>query len=224
MSSVTKQVLADLRYLTPHDANMRLKDTVVTYDGEAVYCKGTVPGYDPNGLSVMCIRLKDGKDFICHSSDVLLDLTSLPLGWVGGEGKSPIFLARTTRTSQRQGIHLGSTLTYGLYGIHMGFSWDNYIDLRPLNECFKNTTFKISEVAGFEFGGPLNREWALVRKPHDKFFTIFHRSIPVGTYFPQRKEFFFRRGRLTKTRRMQIQEIFDSNKNAGVRYAVTEQV
>lgn len=230
MESVTKLVLPELRYSSSQDVNMRLKSTLVSYKGEPVYCTGAIAvGSDLTGLHVILHRIKDGQTFYAHSSDVELDVTSLPLGWINwsyNNAKVPLFLCRTTRTSQKQGVCLSSVLVTnprdrGHGG--MGLNWNSVPELKPLLDCINDRVFSIRDTTSYAFGGVLSREWALVREMSQSAFVIYHRSVEVGTYFSKTREFFFRRGRLTKTRRVQLQEIFDNPVNSGVRYAISEQ-
>lgn len=229
MESLTKRVTSPLRYFNHGDIVMRLKDTVVTYDRRPCYVKNIEPVLGDNAnLHIACVDIKANKPFMCHSSDELLDIQSLPMGWIKTTEGTVMFLARTTRTSQRQGIHLGSILCFypKHESTHFGFGWNDFTDLRVLLPMFDNEVSSIAQATESQEGGVLNREWALVplgRNHKNRFFTVYHRCVEVGTYIKDQKRFFFRRGRLTKTRKFQLQEILYHPANTGVRYAISEQ-
>ena len=226
--SITKKYLPEPRYELASDVKMRLYDTYLKYDEDVCYVsKVLITPTDLEGLHIELFRLKDGLRFVCHSSDVLLDVSSLPLGWVGGSDKYPLFLSRTTSSSQKQGVCLHNVSVYSPSNsrFYRGYT-GNESNRKFLLDMFEDRIQSISKTVRPEegLGGPLNREWALINlstKPG--YFTIFQNTIQVGTYIEKTKTFFFRKGRLTKTRKNQLQEIFYHPLNAGERYAISEQ-
>lgn len=225
---ITKSLVKPLRYDSAQDVQMRLRDTICRYDGEPVFIQGitAIPG-DPSGLYVNARYILSGIPVTFHSSDVLLDVSSVPLGWFDGpEYQKPLYMCRTTKTSQRQGVHPQSMQLWDpcRRDFINGLGWSNWQDLIPLGRAVKGDVFKITKVISRPYGGALGRDWALVNPRGDgKLYTVYHRSIEVGTFFAKANEFYFRAGRLTKTRRASLQEIFSHPNNAGVPYAVTEQ-
>lgn len=229
MQSLTKKLLDQFRYDSSQDVNMRLRDTICRYNGEPVFIRGcTVTNDDATGLSVEGRLILSGTPVVFHSSDELLDVESVPLGWVTSVQGRPFYICRSTKTSQRQGVNPQSMTVWCPVqrDFFPGFQWHNWQDLVPLAEAMTDKVYPIQKVVKQEYGGALNREWALVN-PHPakgrKFFTIYHRSIEVGTYFALRNEFFFRAGRLTKTRRMQLNDLFNHVANKGANFAISEQ-
>ena len=236
--SVTKKLLPEFRYDSSTDVSMRLKDTIVSYNGSPCLVQGPV---DPSGsshlgvhgLEIFCVDLKTLEEFVCHSSDELLDITSLPLGWCvhHGEEGYPVYLMRTTRSSQRQGVHppaldVLSPVQPDKDQLRHGYSYRRHSDLSSLARFSTGETIPIRSATSRRYGAPLNKDWALVNPRPDRssnFFTIYHKHIEVGTYRADRREFFFRRDRLTKTRRTALEELFANPINKGAAYGIVQQ-
>ena len=230
--SVTKKILDDLRYTSTHDVKMRLSDTIVRYGDTPVYVRGSwsMPN-DPDGLHIQCLDLVLGEHFICHSSDVNLDISSLPLGWVDYH-ETPFFLSRGTASSQKQGVYLGHVFSFdpSYMSTNRGFGWDSFRDLDGLVRCVSGEYSSIKVIASRPLGGALHRDWALTNprfrkddRVSPKHLAIYHKAIEVGTFIKDENTFFFRKGRLTKTRKIALQEMFYNPINQGVRYAISEQ-
>lgn len=215
----------EIRYLTPQDANMRLRDTICRYNGEVVFVNGAAP--HPSKILLEIVLLEPPYRRIqVDSSDPLLDISSPPIGWLMFK-KQPLFVSRPTIQNQKQGLCPRSVLFYspsnGKFG--NGLAWDSYDDLLAFKDAIENRGQRIAEVVSNPLGGVLGRQWALARNkkiPAD-FLTIYHQSIAVGTYFIQTKTFFFRKGRLTKTREMQLRDILYRPENSGDNYVISQQ-
>lgn len=226
-SHITKTLVNPLRYDSGQDVQMRLRDTICRYDDQPIFIQGiTAIPSDTSGLYVNGRFILTGVPCTFHSSDTKLDVSSVPLGWFDGPGGQPLYMCRTTKTSQRQGVHPQSMQLWDPVRRDFvnGFGWSNWQDLVPLAKAINGDVMKITKVTQRPYGGALGRDWALVNPRGDaKIFTLYHRSIEVGTFFSKSNEFYFRAGRLTKTRRASLQDIFSNPVNAGVPYAVTEQ-
>src|SRR5690606_28215456 len=100
-----KKLLDEFRYDNSSDAAMRLKGTIVRYEGRPVYILNV---FDNLVLQVEDISDPTGGEILeVHSSDPDLDIASPPLGW-SNHKKYCIYLMRSARNSQKQGINPSS--------------------------------------------------------------------------------------------------------------------
>jgi hypothetical protein len=99
------QLTDPLRYDNPHDVSMRLNGCVARYKGEPVIL--TYIG-DDNVLHVNYrpLRKPNAKWQSIHSSDVELDISSPPLGYLNHvETKAAYYVQRVPVRKQFQGFH-----------------------------------------------------------------------------------------------------------------------
>jgi hypothetical protein len=231
---LTKQsdLLPELRYTSASDVKMRLQETIVRYRGELCYVRNVTHVVDWDLHLALTLRGLEGSikgsEFYVHSSDKHLDIESIPMGWANSADQQgfPLFLARTTRTAQKQGLCPQSLAVWNMTYSDQGNGWptSSWVYFEPLVDCINNKEFAISSASGPK-GGVINASWALipVSGTNEKIFTVWHNSICVGTYTPANRSFLLRRGRLTKVRKHMLQEIFLNDLNRGIRYGIIEQ-
>lgn len=96
-----------LRYDTPADVKLRLHNSIVRYKGIPV----NVQLYNGSSLVLKAHTLRPNEDPIfhdtIHSSDVELDISSPPLGYMNTPNTS-IYVQRIATRKQIQGFYLGS--------------------------------------------------------------------------------------------------------------------
>lgn len=223
-------LLEEFRYDNPNDVNMRLKGTILRYKGRPVYCAGA---YDDISVSIEYI---DGPDtantFVVHSSDADLDISSVPLGWVNFKGFS-LFLMRSARNSQKQGVNPGSLVYFdpqprGGRSTNR-FRFENRHELFCIGSAVAGKYPSFKAVLELEQGGAFHADWAVIKPrvdPSSTVYTLFHKTTAVGVFSKKSGQFTFRRGRLTKTRLASLKEILSDPVNAnkeGLYYGIAEQ-
>lgn len=226
------KLLEEFRYTIGNDVNMRLKGCVIRYNGDPVYV-----GHTLDNLEVQLHFLLTGDSLQVHSSDSALDIQSPQLGWInfpeGGRNSGPIpcgYLMRSAKNSQKQGYAPNHQPMFlpGERG-QTSFSWHEMGDLVPIGQMMTGNYPSIAKAGRVgTTGGAISREWALYcsrPKTNPHLFTVYHRTIAVGTYFANTGVFFFRKDRLTKTRRASLTEIFTNavNYKEASRYGIKEQ-
>lgn len=224
-----QNLLKEFRYDNSNDVNMRLKGTILRYKGRPVYCSGAI---DDVRISIEYI---DGQDtaspFVVHSSDVDLDISSVPLGWVNLKGYS-LFLMRSARNSQKQGVNPGSLVYFDPHPrggrSTSRFHFENRHELFSIGAAVagKYPSFRI--VLGLEQGGAFHADWAVIKPRADlssTVYTLFHKTTAVGVFSKKTGQFTFRRGRLTKTRLASLKEVLADpvNSKEGLNYGIAEQ-
>lgn len=225
-----QNLLKEFRYDNQNDVNMRLKGTVLRYRGRPVYCLGS--------FEDLRIQLEDigdygknGPPFIVHSSDADLDISSVPLGWANFEGYC-LYLMRSARNSQRQGVNPGSLIYYdpaprGDRSMAR-FVFNNHSDLYAIGACILGDYPSFKSLMGLKNGGAFHQEWAIVN-PHPssqkRYYTVFHKTTPVASFDSKTGRFLFRRLRLTKTRKASLMDALNTPANIkeGITYEIAEQ-
>lgn len=102
MAKLTKP----LRYPNANDVHMRLNGCLVRYKDIPYYC---VSSQDNDGMHVLLYSLgKMTPKHSVHSSDVELDVSSVPLGYVNYSDEA-YFMQRIPMRRQRQGVSSGNT-------------------------------------------------------------------------------------------------------------------
>lgn len=218
------KLLADFRYTIPTDVTMRLKSSIVRYKGRPV-----LVGSHGESLDINLTDILSGESFTTHSSDEALDIASPPLGWLNCRDNC-CYVMRSARNSQKQGVVPQNMYCFWPGHDHdgrQGYHWSETEELRPFAKCILNDYPTVAKCT-VGFGGAFDREWALSNtnsKVRPFYYTVFHKTIPVGTYFVKTRTFFFRRGRLTKTRRLSLETIFNTSANLKEgTYGIQEQV
>jgi hypothetical protein len=233
----TVKLVKPLRYDAYQDVQMRLHQTICRYKGIPVYVANTghdVPGLPADNLGVHIKALNQSVDIdsvVVHSSDENLDITSVPLGWLGlppdlDVDMAPLFLARGTRTSQKQGVAYGSIVVYNPISraVSVGLQISGYT-ARALSRTIAGFSNPLHACLKLTYGGAINADWAVIRTSKgDSVFTLYHNSIAVGSLSTRSNLVLIRQGRLTKTRRLELQTILDNPESTkGVRYEIREQ-
>lgn len=225
------KLLEEFRYTLGNDVNMRLKGCVIRYEGKPVYVSQTL-----DNLEIQLFYILDGAALQVHSSDSALDIQSPQLGWInfaGTRNEGPVpcgYLMRSAKNSQKQGFAPNHQPMFlpGERG-SASFSWSEMGDLIPIGKMMVGDYPSIKKVTmPGSSGGAVSREWALYCAKHRSIphlFTVYHRTTAVGTYFANTGIFFFRKDRLTKTRRASLMEVFQNMANfkEASRYGIKEQ-
>lgn len=222
-SDAGAKLLKEFRYNNENDVTMRLKGSIVRYRGRPVYVGSTHGSYD-----ILVTDLGTLEDRVIHSSDVDLDISSVPVGWCNST-KGLQYLMRTAKNSQKQGVVPQSLTSFmPLNGGQLDhFHFQGVEQLKPLARMINNDYPSVGQ-AIFPQGGAFDREWALWNptwRTNVAYFTLYHKTIPVGTYYSKTRLFFFRKGRLTKVRRHSLESILHNHVNSKEgSYAIQEQL
>lgn len=223
-----QELLKEFRYDNVTDTSMRLKGTIIRYRGLPVYVESC---YD--NLYMMVSPIHDrGNDspITVHSSDKELDISSVPLGWANFEDYS-IFLMRSARNSQKQGMS-PSSIVYFDPTVRSDrntnrFRFENRAELYSIGDCILGKYPSFKTVLKMRSGGAFHMDWAVIRPKRSlsAYFTVYHKTVPVGVFNSKTGRFLFRRGRLTKTRKMSLIECLNhpSNAKEGLIYDIAEQ-
>lgn len=223
-------LLEEFRYDNMNDVNMRLKGTILRYKGRPVYCSGVYDGVTVSLEYIDCPG-KPEPTFVVHSSDVNLDISSAPLGWVNFKGYS-LYLMRSARNSQKQGVNPGSLVYFdpqprGERSTNR-FRFDNHSELFSIGLCVAGEYPSFKAVLKMDQGGAFHTDWAVIKPRVDAsstVYTLFHKTTAVGVFSKKTGQFLFRRGRLTKTRLASLKEILSDpiNSKEGIGYGIAEQ-
>lgn len=224
-----QKLLKEFRYDNPTDANMRLKGTLIRYRGQAAY----VTSINDNLYLTLELLYKKAlsHDYIfVHSSDIDVDISSPPLGWANFEN-TPLYLMRTAKNSQKQGINPSSMMFFSpLRGSRsMGrFSFNAHSELYSIGDCIDGDFPSFEKATTSGNGAAFDRDWAVFNprpRHQSRFYSVYHKTVCVGVYDKKTGRFLFRLGRLTKTRRASLTEILYNplTNPEGKTYAFVEQ-
>lgn len=223
-------LLDEFRYDNTNDVNMRLKGTILRYKGRPVYCGGA---YDNIHISIEYIDCPDKPEpaSIVHSSDVELDISSAPLGWVNFKDYS-LYLMRSARNSQKQGVNPGCLVYFdpqprGERATNR-FRFDHHSELFSIGLCVAGEYPSFKAALKRDQGGAFHMDWAVIKPrvdPTSTVYTLFHKTTAVGVFSKKTGQFMFRRGRLTKTRLASLKEVLANpvNNKEGMSYGIAEQ-
>lgn len=214
-----------LRYDNPHDVGMRLKGTIIRYKNRPVYVSSV---HETLEIDLEPLLPYPGNRFTVHSSDIDLDVSSVPLGWTN-LNEHTLYLMRAAKNSQKQGVDPRS-LTYfdarpnAYGGVSDRFRWETMDELCQIGKSMEGELPSFKECLIFARKGvAFHIHWALfdfTTARTQKFFTLYHKTTPVALVNPKNRTILFRKGRLTKTRRMELQEIL---REQGEVYVISEQ-
>lgn len=231
--TTTTTLVSPLRYDSSHDVRMRLMGTFIKIDDEPYYVLRT---FDDLSMSVVPLSeltvsaMVDGlsnKSIQIHSSDVRIDLSSIPIGYLP-DTKIATYFYRTPRNSQRQGLVLENLGSFTLkkngeqWGGGLGLKGNE--DLKDLYKMIQNKFIGFQECMKLldnkdVHSVPFDRDWAVSRLKRG--FGIYHKTIPVALFDPDKSKILFRSGGLTKTRLSKLNHLLyrDSFFN---QYSITE--
>jgi hypothetical protein len=217
------ELLKPFRYDNPSDVNMRLKGSVVRYDGRPIIVSSI-----RDDLSMTCFDLLTQRKLFIHSSESALDISSPPLGWVNpySDENWPGYIMRQSLHSQKQGFSThNARVFFPFHGITRGYSMDNEESQKVLGLTIVGEYPPLSSVLRRTRGGGFDRDWAVVAKNStNRSMTLYHKVIPVGAYLPGPRVFLFKKGALTKTRRESLMNLLYLPGNKDYGYVVKEQL
>lgn len=207
-----------LRYDSPQDAIRRLYNTLVIYDGHPVFVTGI-----EGDLTAVAFQLDatDHPTIRFHTSDTLLDLESPKIGWANFP--NPSYLLRNVHRQFAQGIDLRKLEVFspGNSVLSRGIFFKRTSELMPIVDSILNNFPSVAVAAKAPRGLAFDRDWAFIPTQSKNLRTVYSDFRAVATFDVRTGVFSFAPHMLTKTRQMQLLEIFGKPKNSMEHFIVS---
>ena len=183
-------------YESVNDANMRLGNTIVLYDGKPVYVRevGAIGEGEGKNGDIFRVYVKElpltaedrgnyDRKFI---SSKKFDLAPFPMGFMNHNGKA-IYLSRAPKKQQRQGLSEGTLSSYTL-GDTTGSRAVRFNDLLRMTEftdCISNKYPNVREATRLVEAGAdsvaFSRVFAIARDASlPELIYLYHKKDKVG--------------------------------------------